>query len=413
MDKAKKAKAKTRVRNSLGNQPILRSKDLNKINFLDFFLGWKERKKFIQPKNSISNDLIDFQIENYHIVIDKIQKMEQKYKKLMTPEDPLKDIINKTDKEKLFEYIKNLLLLDNSILIYGIGSKLRLIFDFLHYFQNFNTIDYGNQKLNYGDYSYTDEINSYFHILVINGFNPDIKLNMILEQLQNIMLSYCKDNKILKTPIEAGKTIDEQIRLLKILRTHQSLNKKKILLVFNNIDGPSFLGKVVQKYISKLIDIDIQILATCDNVYYYYYWSQYVKDNFSFYFIKYNTFEDYSIEISDKYSITGEKSIKSGLGFSQVYKSLTLLQKKIVKAMAEYQLNNEGGSGLLTHNILCDLLKDQRILTNSTQIKGLLIEPMDHDIIIERQKQGKLVYKLNLNIEILSDLVRGDYDEDN
>ena len=413
IDKTKKAKAKPKVRRSLGNQPLKKSKDLNHLIFNDLFSAFNNKKKYLQP----TPEGVELQLENYGIVLDQMKKQPFINNILNLTDTFEKDSLNKIRQEDLFSYLKEMIFLDNNILIYGIGSKLKLMYDFINFFQCTNTIDYVNKRNTFKNDAFTFHTNRVYNIIIINGFNPDIKLANIIERFKQFILDISDESvfKDYKNRLDKPKSYEDDILLLKDLinNSNNSLASKRILLIFNNIDGSSLLGKSVQKLLSLLISsINMQVISTCDNVYYYYYWSQLVKDNFRFYFVKYNTFEEYNNEICDKFSITGEKNIKSGEGFIQIFKGLTKVQRKIIKAIAEYQINSEA-INTLTLSALRDLLIENMIVSNSSQIKDLLLEPMDHDLIVERNgKQGKSYYKLNLEVEMLSNIVNGNYDEE-
>lgn len=417
-NKIKKATIKERQNRSVNKNNLKKGKELDCFNFLDYFHSWKEKKRYIVNKSNLVD--IDLHVDNYDIIIDNI-KTNPEIQRLVHKnifENNNQNLINKIEKKDLFEYIKSLIFLESNILIYGIGSKLRLIYDFLVYFQNFNSSDEINS---YDDKNYLlNSSKSYYHILVINCYDQDVKIVMVLEKILNLIVDIKnKDFQPVKTAFDNLKNIDLMIQAIQASQIRLMENNQKILVVLNSIDGPSFLGRSTQNYLSKIFNdsSNINLLATCDNLYFYYYWSLLVKDSYSFYFIKYNTFEDYTIEISDKFSVTGEKSIKSGIGFIEIFKSLTENQRNIIKVIAEYQIKNPNSNNNscdykgLTFKALGDILINKRILPNTLQLKLLLHEPIDHNLILERMsKDGKYTYKLNLNSDILNGIISGEYD---
>ena len=114
----------------------------------------------------------------------------------------------------------------------------------------------------------------------------------------------------------------------------------------------------------------------------------------------------------DKFSITGEKTVKSTEGFAQIYKSLTDKQKAMIKIIGEFQISNDNKIYNLTYKYLVDLMIDNAVVGGPAQVKNLLFEPMDHDVIVERiyNKNKKHYYKLNLSKEVIEDLISGKFD---
>lgn len=385
-------KAKPKVRRSLGGE-IKTTKEPNKIYFSDYFNAWKSRGLFTSLKTEDKD--AEFNPASYDVAVENLRK---KNALEVFDNDKVLNSINKINQEGLFKLLVDLIQLESNILLYGIGSKLRLIYDFLNVFQNEVNI-------------YRDSTEgNYYHIMVLNGFNPDIRFSNLLENIQNYIISFTDDaKKQIKMTLDNSKTAESSIYKLGELKKEMKITQK-FLLVINNIDGPSFLGKSVQKLLSKLVNhVGIQVLATCDNLYYTYYWNQQTKDNFSFYFVKYNTFAEYLSEISESLSLTGERKFKSGIGFSQIFKSLTIVQRKMIKAIAECQIGET--TIQLTLKILTEILMDKMIVNSLNQVKEMLIEPMDHSLIVEKAiKNGKTVYKLNLNDQVVSDIASGAFD---
>lgn len=393
----------------------------NRIEYLRYFLAWKTKKNSLNSKNVLLNN-INFQLENYGPVIDSIKKEKQYnlYNKTFFKESDKAsiDVINRIDKKALFKLMTELIHSNTNIMLYGYGSKIEIIFDFIKYFQEKENTSSKTEVLE----NNISELNKsiifekpYYHIIVINAFNSEVKFSVIYEILLNYLTSYSSEpannyKKFFSNP----KNEEESIQRLALFKSQVLKDfKGKLLLFLNNIDGPSILGKRVQKLLSLLISqLCISVVATCDNAYYPYYWTQEVKDNFSFCFIKYSTFKPYTIEINDKHSITGEKTVKSGSAFKSIYKSLTDKQKGMLKVMAEFQINSDNRIQDLTFNELTNLLIDNMIVAGQGQVKGLLFEPMDHDVIVERvnNKSKKQYYKLNLGSEVLADLADGKYD---
>ena len=311
------------------------------------------------------------------------------------------------DKSTLFSLITDLIKSESNILLYGYGSKLRLIYQYLLHFQD---------KIN-------GEENDY-HILIFNCYNSDLNIKFILGEIFNFLNDIKKkllaQNSEEKSANYHGeyegscKTVDEQLKKINALSNFLFEKEiiSRILIVMNNIDAPSFCNYFSQKVFSQLFLENprrINLLATCDNLYLNYFWNQTIKDNYSFYFLRYNTFENYDMEISDKNSLTGEKNIKAGMGLVQILKSLTQNQRDMIKIIAKEQLNGNGNQ--LSLKNLTNLLITEMIASTQIQVLEYLIEPKDHHLIVERKISTGTVYKLNLSEEILQKFMSGEYDK--
>ena len=116
-------------------------------------------------------------------------------------------------------------------------------------------------------------------------------------------------------------------------------------------------------------------------------------------------------EINEKNSFIGEKNIKAGIGLTHILTSLTENQRKIIKFLAKYQLEaEEKNKKLLTLTQLSDLLVENMIVSSQKHAQDLLVEPIDHEIIVEKNIDGRIVYKIQLQYEVMEKLVNGDYD---
>jgi hypothetical protein len=364
---------------------------------------------------------LDFTIESYHDILEVVQKYEQdngnngkKNKKTIaaknnkTTDDPeeseekLLDL-NKISKFSLYDLMIELIKTKSNIFLYGYGSKLKIIYDFIQYFQsNVNGVDSQN-----------------YYLLTFNCYNPEINLKFILNEIQGLILNLleqigCSD-KELKEVTQKYKTLEDQVyyidELRKILKTKEFHGK--FIIIMNNIDGPNLQNKIFQSIIATLVNITGFILiTTSDNLYINHFWTQTMKDNFSFYFLKYNTFSPYELEINDKNSLTGEKNIKSGTGFGEILKSLTKNHRDVIKIMAEIQM--KGDLTQMTPKALVDYMTDHGfgVCNSQNRFMELILEPRDHEIIVERllPKTNKQIYKLNLDNEILEKIVNGEFD---
>jgi hypothetical protein len=248
---------------------------------------------------------------------------------------------------------------------------------------------------------------------VFNCYNAEINVKYILNEIQSyikeIVETTLGEEGCLNT-VFAHKSLEQQIMNISSVLRERKEFRGKFLLVINNIDGPSFSNKSSQRILALLTyTCGFILLATCDNLYLNYFWNQTIKDNYSYYYLRYNTFAEYEIEVSGKNSLVGEKSMKSGIGLTQILQCLTDSQRAMINKMAEVQLSREKKK--LTLDNLADIMIMEMIATSKDNLRNMIMEPKDHEIIVIKDINGVETYSLNLEKEILQKLANGDYDK--
>ena len=376
------------------------------MHFEDYFTAYKNRKEYISSQVDIANK-IDFSIDSYTEVIDKLKK-SRPGKQFFRDEKKLlnNDNLNGIAEQGVFDTIIEFLLSNSNVLLYGYGSKLKFIYNFINHFQ---------EKVNVNE-------NENFHLLVFNCYNPELTIKHILTEILSYLLNQLEILGNVKDDLKdlrqrKFKNTEEQIFYIDQIR--KTLVQKEIcakyLLIFNNIDGPNFQTKTFQTLISLLISVgDFLFLATSDNLYVNYFWTQTIKDNFSFYFLKYHSLCPYELEINNMNSLSNEKNLKAGRGLEEVMRSLTKNQRDVIKVMAEIQI--KGDMTVMTPKALVDFMVDNGlgICNNQNRFMELILEPIDHEIIVEKllPRTNKLVYKINLDTEVVEKIIGGQFDFD-
>jgi len=400
---------------------------------LDYFMGYKYREDNNASinTNNINDSFssIELPIPSYSSITKKIAS---NFQSLLLKELKIKNLyeleekINYINEINLFELISNIIKIKSNILIYGFGSKIKLIYNFINYFQN----NINNKNL----------LKEY-HIIIFNLYNPEMTLKIILNELQNYIINYFNNNlKIKNLKISKPKNSKEHIQIIKALIKQLKVFNytAHFLLILNNIDGINFQNKIFQNLLSELADnnsfndsninnysnnnnninnseynFSIQILATVDNCNIPLIWSKKEKEKYNFYFLKYNTYDDYSLEINNLNGLNGEKNIKSGIGLREIIESFSSHQKELIKIIAELQLNEEyeklTPKGLVGYIIE----KGKGICNTQDKLEQLIFEAVDHQIVKKKisNKIGKEIYKLDLDKDIINNIIKGEYDK--
>ena len=377
--------------------------------FLEYFDAFKIRNEFLSSENPKFQNL-DFTIEPYSSLTEDFEgnfpkEFLSSQKALLSPARTEK--INKINENNLYELMTELIKTGNNVFLYGYGSKLKLIYNYLDYFQ----VNVNNTNNN-GSY----------HLLVFNCYNPEINLKIILHEIQAYVMYLLESlfditKAELESRLNRQRTTDEQIQTIKSLMNQ--LYKKEFvgqfLLIFNNIDGVNFTNKLFQSFLSKLTNCShLNIIATCDNTNICYLWTQTIKDYFGFFFLKFDTFEPYDVEISELNGLSGQKGLKSGLGLSEIFKSFSRPQKELLKEIAKLQLREEFDKMTIKGIVDYLISNGSGICNNQNRFNELILEPIDHEIIINKatNKSNKEIYKLNLDKEIVEKIARGDFDKE-
>ena len=391
-------------KNRLKNKPISKNpkKKIKKDKikkFLNYFEAFKEKEHYLNTQREEILKM-DFEIEQYSNILSNIDKDYQKELKALSSEKSIENI-NQINEGNLFELMTEIIKINGNVFLYGLGSKLSLIYEYIQYFQ-----DNINNKEGNGEY----------YFLIFNLYNQELVLkrvfSTIIDYLLELMTRKINDKIIqLKTikvtsPTDQIGVIEEYILLLR-----NNFFKGRFIIILNNIDGPNFQNRAEQNYLSYLSKNDINIIATCDNVNIVNLWTQEIKTRFNFYYLKFNTMIPYSIEINNTNSLTSEKSIKNGFGLTEIFESFSQNQKELLKELANLQL--KGDFEHMTPKGLVDYFIDEGlgICNNQSKLNELILEAKDHDIVSFKlsNKINKEIYKFEIENRFIEKISNGEF----
>lgn len=235
-----------------------------------------------------------------------------------------------------------------SLNFYGIGSKIKVILDFIeNYF-----ISWYEEKM---------QIEGKFpEILVVNGYNAAVKFKKVLHDIVSVFIPPEKaKQENINFPKHVSETVPFLVNFLEQQRTsNEDVLRPQLILVIHNIDGESFRSDKVQSLLSRLCSVpEIWLISSTDNINVSLLWDLSKLNNYNFVWHDLSTYEPYFVELSFKDVLNMGKSKKfvGTKGAQHVLNSLTSNAKMIYKILLAKQLDilknisttKSGGAGSL------------------------------------------------------------------
>ncbi len=265
----------------------------------------------------------------------------------------------------LYPYWLHVLANGYNVLLYGLGSKKRLLDDFR------------NKHL---------ATSCHF---VVNGFFPGLTMKKILNTLSSDLLEHTGSFKNL---IDQAMFICGKLENKHVANADQG-SPKKLFIIVHNIDGPMLRGDTAQTVLSLLAQSPaIHLLASIDHINAPLNWDQRKLSKFNWLWHDVTTFEFYRDETSYENSLLVQQS--GGLALSSlthVTKSLTPNARGIFELLVKYQLEHKGDKeglyiGMSFHD--CYRRCREKFLVNSDMtLRAQLTEFRDHKLV--RSKKGQ------------------------
>lgn len=214
---------------------------------------------------------------------------------------------------------------------YGVGSKIKMISDFV---QNYLVVWY-EQKMQQND--------EYPDILVVNGYNPAVKFKKVVHDILSVFITQEKkkqDN--VRFPKHISETVPFLMKYIEERRMEKPDQvKPRLVLVIHNIDGQAFRSERTQSLLSQLCSIpEIWVISSTDNINVTLLWDLFKLKNFNFLWHDLTTYEPYDVELSFKDVLSMGKSKKfiGNKGAKYVLSSLTSNARNLYKILLVKQL---------------------------------------------------------------------------
>ena len=271
-----------------------------------------------------------------------------------------------------------------SILLYGVGSKQKLLEDF-------------RKKC----------LSESCH-LVINGFFPGLTIKQVLTKLTNGVLGH---NGTFKSPIEQAQFITKELKV-KVNTSEAEASKGKakrsaaaptpipdeIFLIIHNIDGQMLRSDTAQTALSILAQSpSIHIIASVDHINAPLLWDQKKLSRFNWLWHDTTTYEPYRNETSYENSLLVQQSGSLALSsLIHVTDSLTPNARGVFELLVKYQLEHKSETdgiylGMSFHD--CYLKCREKFLVSSdVTLRSQLTEFKDHKLVRSRKGHDGVEY---------------------
>ena len=223
-----------------------------------------------------------------------------------------------------------------NLVFYGIGSKRKLLFNFVQ------------------DFLLPLDLQS--KCIVVNGYNTEFNLRMLMREIWRVCF-----HKSLPTARETREACN--FTHLEFMKSRN--RNKKLYILLHNIDGESLRNDDLQYMLSQLVIIrQVSMICSVDNLNMPLFWDASVISNFNFIWHNTSTFHSYSTEVSfkDPLSIGRTDELLGSRGARYVLSSLTGNAKSLYKNLILQQLEK----------IDAYIGNDTKLLDNRGNIKGSL-----------------------------------------
>ena len=295
-------------------------------------------------------------------------KMDMKLVHSNLPDDQFKDA-----KETLFEEYRSqyrywLFQMSHgfNLLLYGLGSKKKLLEDFC------------KKHL------------SESCCLHVNGFSPGLTIKEVLTTLSSKLLDH---SGTFKTHLEHALFIQKTFET----RISDEDSEQEVFIVLHNIDGPMLRSDSAQISLSILAQCPaIHMIASIDHINAPLLWDERKLSRFNWIWHDITTFETYQDETLQDNSVHVKQQESIALSsLVSVTRSLTPNARGIFEVIARYQLDHEseGASHLGMAYIDCyTKCRSSVLVNNNLTFKMYLVEFRDHKLLKSRNGQDGVEY---------------------
>lgn len=237
---------------------------------------------------------------------------------------------------------------DCNILLYGLGSKRRLLEEFRC------------QQLS--DYS----------SIVVNGYFPSLTVKSILNAISDDVIDDVCNHRNMADQLEF---IEDKLEEM----------DEPLFIIIHNLDGSMLRGSKVQSVLSKIAQIsNVHILASIDHINAPLIWDQERSSTFRWLWYDVTTFDPYADETSYENSLLVQQSGMLALSsLTHVLRSLTPNARGIFNMLVEFQLEHkdDGTYNGMSFQEMYQKCREAFLVNSDLTLRAQLTEFRDHKLI--------------------------------
>lgn len=393
----------------------------------------------INWENSRSNDIVDNRAyfsegplgffdqmsnrEKHSVYLLSILGINLENQEFSNHLDLLKSV-KRPEKDKLFEMYQRLyhqwsfeLSQGFNICYYGVGSKIDLITDYVSnylvlWIESFYKLDEAELP----------------KVLVLNGYNPAVKLGHVLEDLVLILIPPEVQEKT-KIPKSMGEAFPIIVKHLQQKAHRNNYTPPKLILVVHCLDAEPIRDDRTQVQLSLLASMsEVRLICSIENVGAPLIWDTYKAENFKFIYHDITTYEPYLVETSymDVINLGRTKRSTSRRGVKFVLSALNTNSKKMYKILVDLQLENiktmnpKSSHDTAKGNVRTGVefkhfhqkCIEQFITANEINFRSMLGEFIEHNMCkLTKDETGKEKLFIPLTIEEMTKILRDSYEK--
>ncbi|KAJ1296443.1 hypothetical protein BS78_01G301300 [Paspalum vaginatum] len=277
-----------------------------------------------------------------------------------------------------------------SLLMYGFGSKKRLLEDF-------------------ASITLTD-----FTVIVINGYLPSVNLKQVIATIAEMFWDQIKAKRKrqpgtrsqLSQPFPSQST-DDIISFLK----HQTSDDvdDRVCLLIHNIDGPALRDAESQQCLAQVsLCPQVRVIASIDHVNAPLLWDKkMVHTQFKWSWNHVPTFAPYKVEgVFYPLILASGGPAQTTKTALVVLQSLTPNAQSVFRVLAEYQLANEKEEGMPVSSLYTKC-RERFLVSSQVTLNSHLTEFKDHDLVkIRKHSDGQDCLHIPLGSDALEKLLQ-------
>lgn len=254
-----------------------------------------------------------------------------------------------------------------SILLYGVGSKRKLL------------------------QSFQETVMDDSDVLVVNGFFPSLSINEVV-------------STIAKNILELSNVPTDLYECLELVQSwYSGVYKNSLYLIVHNIDGEMLRSDKCQDILSRLASTpNIYLLASIDHINAPLVWDQVKLSSFNFTWWDVTNFLPYFTETSFESSVMVKNSGSLALSsLNNVFKALTTNARSIFLLIAQRHIENKDNNnfrGVLFRD-LYQACRDALLVSSDLALRSQLTDFLDHHMLRSRRGADGSEY-LHIPVEI-------------